>query len=92
MAQALLGTRIGCAKCHNHPLERYTQDDFYHFAAYFSRVKLDRKEAKAGPTTLSISHPDANQNKNPVGVSQPRTGMFMKPQPLDRTPSCGEAR
>ena len=85
IAQAFLGTRIGCAKCHNHPLERYTQDDFYHFAAYFSRVKLDRKEAKVGPTTLSISHPDQNQNKNPVGVSQPRTGMFMKPQPLDRS-------
>ena len=49
VAQAFLGTRIGCARCHNHPLERYTQDDFYHFAAYFSRVKLDRKDAKAGP-------------------------------------------
>jgi hypothetical protein len=87
VAQAFLGVRIGCARCHNHPLERHTQDDFYHFAAYFSRVKLDRKEAKAGITMLSVSHPDQNQNKNPVGVSQPRTGMFMKPQPLDRTPS-----
>ena len=87
LAQAFLGTRIGCAKCHNHPLERYTQDDFYHFAAYFSRVKLDRKEAKNGPTTLRVSHPDEKQNKNPVGVTQPRTGMFMKPQPLDRTAS-----
>jgi hypothetical protein len=85
IAQAFLGTRIGCAKCHNHPLERYTQDDFYHFAAYFSRVKLERKEAKTGPTVLKVSHPDQNQNKNPVGVSQPRTGMFMKAQPLDRT-------
>src|SRR6202034_2350389 len=55
VAQAFLGARIGCAKCHNHPLERYTQDDYYHFAAYFSRVKLDRKEAKMGPTTLSVS-------------------------------------
>jgi hypothetical protein len=87
VAQAFLGTRIGCAKCHNHPLERFTQDDFYHFAAYFSRVKLDRKEAKSGPTMLKVSHPDQNQNKNPVGVSQPRTGMFMKPQSLDRTAS-----
>ncbi|AWM41987.1 hypothetical protein GobsT_68770 [Gemmata obscuriglobus] len=87
VAQAFLGTRIGCAKCHNHPLERYTQDDFYHFAAYFSRVKLDRKEAKDGATVLRVSHPDQNQNKNPVGVSQPRTGAFMKPQPLDRTPT-----
>jgi len=85
VAQSFLGIRIGCAKCHNHPLERHTQDDFYHFAAYFSRVKFERKEAKVGPTVLSVSHPDQNQNKNPVGVSQPRTGMFMKPQPLDRT-------
>ncbi len=85
IAQALLGTRIGCAKCHNHPLERYTQDDYYHFAAYFSRVKLDRTEAKNGPTVLRVTHPDQNQNKNPVGVSQPRTGQFMKARPLDRT-------
>ncbi|MBA4065091.1 MAG: hypothetical protein C0501_15535 [Isosphaera sp.] len=87
VAQAFLGTRIGCARCHNHPLERFTQDDFYHFAAYFSRVKLDRKDSKQGPTVLRVSHPDDKQNKNPVGVSQPRTGMFMKPQPLDRTPA-----
>jgi Protein of unknown function (DUF1549)/Protein of unknown function (DUF1553)/Bacterial Ig-like domain (group 2) len=85
VAQAFLGARIGCAKCHNHPLERYTQDDFYHFAAFFSRVKLDRKEAKSGDTTLRISHPDANENKKPVGVVQPRTGQFLKPQPLDRS-------
>jgi len=87
VAQAFLGARIGCAKCHNHPLERYTQDDFYHFAAYFSRVKLERKEAKAGPTMLKIAHPDASQDKRPVGVNQPRTGQFLKPQPLDRSAS-----
>ncbi|OWK36512.1 DUF1549 domain-containing protein [Fimbriiglobus ruber] len=85
VAQAFLGTRIGCARCHNHPLEKYTQDDFYHFAAYFSRVKLERKESKQGPTTLMVAHRDPNQAKNPVGVNQPRTGQFMKPQPLDRS-------
>jgi len=85
VAQAFLGTRIGCARCHNHPLERFTQDDFYHFAAYFSRIKLDRKEAKMGATFLKVGHPEQNQNKNPVGVNQPRTGTFMKPQPLDRS-------
>jgi hypothetical protein len=85
IAQAFLGTRIGCARCHNHPLERYTQDDFYHFAAYLSRVKLERKESRMGPTMLKVGHPDQDQNKRPVGVNQPRTGMFMKPQPLDRT-------
>ena len=45
-AQTFLGTRIGCAQCHNHPLEKYTQDDFYHFAGFFSRVRLERKDPK----------------------------------------------
>jgi len=54
VAQAFLGTRIGCARCHNHPLERYTQDDYYHFAAFFSRVALRRQAPDTGPTTLII--------------------------------------
>jgi hypothetical protein len=84
-AQSFLGTRVGCAQCHNHPLEKYTQDDYFHFAGFFSRIKLERKEPRLGPTTLTVSAPDPNQNKNPVGVSQPRTGQFLKPQPLDRS-------
>jgi hypothetical protein len=85
VAQSFLGTRVGCAQCHNHPLEKYTQDDYYHFAAFFSRIKLERKDPKQGPTTLVVGTRDANQAKQPVGVSQPRTGQFMKPQPLDRS-------
>lgn len=52
VAQAFLGTRIGCARCHNHPLERYTQDDFYHFAAFFGKVSLKREKAETGATEL----------------------------------------
>ena len=55
VAQAFLGTRIGCARCHNHPLERFTQDDFYHFSAYFSRVNLRRQEPDQGPTELKVA-------------------------------------
>lgn len=88
VAQAFLGTRIGCAQCHNHPLEKYTQDDYYHFAGFFSRVKLDRKDPKTGGVTaLKVGHHDVNQNKNPIGVRQPRTGAFLNAQPLDRTPT-----
>ncbi len=87
VAQAFLGTRIGCAQCHNHPLEKYTQDDYYHFAGFFSRVQLRRKDPKQGPTELVVSAPDPNRNKEPVGVTQPRTGQFLKPQPLDRSPT-----
>ncbi len=34
-AQLFLGTRLACAKCHNHPFERWTQDDYYRFSAIF---------------------------------------------------------
>jgi hypothetical protein len=55
VAQAFLGTRIGCARCHNHPLERYTQDDFYHFAAFFGKVSLKRDKPELGTTELGIA-------------------------------------
>lgn len=37
-AQLFLGVRMQCAKCHNHPFERWTQDDYYGLAACFARV------------------------------------------------------
>ncbi len=55
VAQSFLGTRVGCARCHNHPLERYTQDDFYHFAAYFSKVSLQRESSEKAPSVLHFA-------------------------------------
>jgi len=40
VSQLFLGTRLECAKCHNHPWEKWTQDDFYGFAAFFARVGI----------------------------------------------------
>ena len=37
-AQLFLGLRIQCARCHHHPFERWSQDDYYGMAAFFSRV------------------------------------------------------
>ena len=55
VAQAFLGTRVGCARCHNHPLERFTQDDFYHFSAYFSKVSLQRESSEKAPSILHLA-------------------------------------
>ena len=85
MAQSFLGTRIGCAQCHNHPLEKYTQDDFYRFSGFFSRLRMDRKDPKEGVTTLFANLKDDEQ-KRPLGVTQPRTGEFLNPRPIDRAP------
>lgn len=83
VAQAFLGTRIGCAKCHNHPLERYTQDDYYHFAAFFCSLKLDRgTEIRKSASSLSMQKLPPGQK---LGTTQPRTGQFLAPQPFDGT-------
>ncbi len=66
VAQAFLGTRIGCARCHNHPLEKYTQDDFYHFAAFFSRVTLKREEMGKGVTSLLTRTREEEEQKKQI--------------------------
>ena len=38
VAQVFLGTRLQCAQCHNHPFDRWTQDDYYDWAAVFARI------------------------------------------------------
>ena len=39
--QLFMGVRIGCAKCHNHPFDRWTQDNYYGIAAVFDRVRRE---------------------------------------------------
>jgi len=46
VAQVFLGTRLACAKCHNHPFERWTMDDYYEFAAVFDGIDYDIKSNK----------------------------------------------
>ncbi|MDP7205849.1 MAG: DUF1549 domain-containing protein, partial [Pirellulaceae bacterium] len=55
-AQLFLGIRLQCAQCHNHPFERWTQDDYLGLAAFFSQVQRTRL-GKAGPS----GRPDRRQ-------------------------------
>ena len=72
-AQLFLGVRIQCAKCHNHPFERWTQDDYYGFAAFFSRVR--QKKSPQADDEVIFTARDGD-------VRQPRTGAVMKPKAL----------
>jgi hypothetical protein len=45
VAQLFLGQRIQCARCHHHPLEKWSQQDYYGLAAFFSRLEV--KDATA---------------------------------------------
>ena len=68
-AQLFLGVRIQCAKCHNHPFEKWTQDDYYGTAAAFNRV--GRKETGLPDDELIFVKAGGE-------VTQPRTGRTMK--------------
>ncbi len=72
-AQLFLGVRIQCAKCHNHPFERWTQDDYYGFAAFFSRVRQKKGTLPNDEVIFTAGDGD---------VRQPRTGQVMKPKAL----------
>ena len=47
VSQLFMGVRLECAKCHHHPFEKWSQRDFYQFAAYFAKV--DRKGTGLSP-------------------------------------------
>ena len=49
-AQVFLGMRLQCAKCHHHPFEKWSQHDYYGFAAFFARVgrKTDMQAQRSG--------------------------------------------
>ena len=68
-SQLFLGIRIQCAKCHNHPFERWTQNNYYGIGAFFQRVQ--RKSV--GTQEMVIW--SAREGE----VIQPRTGKQMKP-------------
>jgi hypothetical protein len=76
-AQIFLGARVQCAKCHNHPFERWTQDNYYGLGAFFERVQR-RKGARPDETLVFLARRGE--------ITQPRTGRAMKPW----APGAGE--
>jgi hypothetical protein len=69
-AQLFLGSRIQCAKCHNHPFENWTQDNFYGLSAFFQRVARKPGLRAEEEVVYVQRHGD---------MRQPRTGKIMKP-------------
>ena len=73
-AQVFLGLRIQCARCHHHPFEKWSQDDYYGFAAFFARVA--RKPGRIRQEEVIYVNPGG-------AVRHPKTGQVMKPKGLD---------
>lgn len=79
-AQLFLGLRIQCARCHHHPFEKWSQNDYYGFSAFFSRVT---KKTITVPGFLRTAR-DRRIVHNPGAASakNPRSGETLKPTGL----------
>ena len=82
VAQLFLGLRIQCARCHHHPYEKWSQNDYYGLAAYFSRVaKKSIADVPRPARDRRVFHNDG------VATAQnPRSGTILKPNGLGTNP------
>jgi hypothetical protein len=77
--QLFCGIRMQCAKCHNHPFEKWTQDDYYSTAAFFARVK-QKKDALEPGTAPNAPGAEDIYVERAGEVTQPRSGKVMAPK------------
>ncbi|MEM7387443.1 MAG: DUF1549 domain-containing protein, partial [Verrucomicrobiota bacterium] len=82
VSQAFLSLSINCAKCHNHPLEKWTNDQYYAFANLFSRVQAKgwASDTRSGDGRRVLYVEKRGE------LIQPRTGQPQPPAPLDGEP------
>jgi hypothetical protein len=73
-AQIFLGLRLQCAKCHHHPYERWSQEDYFGLAGFFSRL---------GRKGLGEPPPYYSSRTRTTGEINPRTGKPIEPKLLD---------
>ncbi len=81
-----LGTRFNCNKCHDHPFERWTQDQYYQTAAFFSQFQLSEDPASGGKKIAGSAVEAAKPLYEKVvdadkgDMTHERTGEIVKPQ------------
>jgi hypothetical protein len=82
VSQAFLGLSINCAKCHNHPLEKWTNDQYYGMANLFARVRAKGwgGDPRNGDGIRTLVVADKGE------LIQPATGRPQPPRPLDGEP------
>jgi hypothetical protein len=83
-AQLFLGLRIQCARCHHHPFEKWSQDDYYGFSAFFSR--LSRKPLPDALPSRRMRERRLFHNEGIAEAINPRTGKTLRPTTLGGKP------
>ena len=81
-AQLFLGMRLACAKCHHHPFERWSQQDYYGFEAFFTQVGLKNSKYNQQTNIPDMVYLKGNAPKS----RNPRTGLDVLPTGLGGKP------
>lgn len=90
MSQLYLGIRLECAKCHHHPFEVWSQDDFYGFAAFFSKVGR-KGQGLSPPISGGEEMIFTNKGGGRKQLRHGRTGELVEPKMLiGPTPEIGD--
>jgi hypothetical protein len=71
VSQTFLGVRFNCNKCHDHPFEKWTQNQYYQFGAFFARITMKKGQ---GPDEQVVYN-----NYNGGEVNHPKTAAVVKP-------------
>ncbi|MCH7987630.1 MAG: DUF1553 domain-containing protein, partial [Planctomycetes bacterium] len=83
-AQLFLGLRIQCARCHHHPFEKWSQNDYYGLAAFFSRV--GKKNVPGATGGRNNRDRRVFHNEGIASAKNPRNGQTLKPTGLGYEP------
>jgi hypothetical protein len=76
-----LGLRIQCARCHHHPFEKWSQQDYYGFAAFFAQVGRKRGPNRnedriyVNRTMPQARNPKSGENVPATGLGSPPLGL-----------------
>lgn len=85
VGQLFLGLRLQCARCHHHPFEKWSENDYYGMAAFFSRVGRKGLSEEAATAAASRDRRIFHSIGRAV-AKHPRTGEELRPTGLDGEP------
>src|SRR5262249_37297093 len=82
VTQLFMGVRFQCNKCHDHPFERWTQNQYYQFGAYFAQVGIKNVPGamRPGPDGTRVAEDQIVYERRDGGeVTHPKTGQTVQP-------------
>lgn len=87
VSQTFLGVRFNCNKCHDHPFERWTQNQYYEFSAFFAQLAIkrgynDNKIVKdeGSSTTRVMAEEIVYRVRDGAKVEHPKDGRTVAPK------------